>query len=93
MMNYYIAIILGPIFIIALNFLLREKVEPIFRRISYRIVDSCIHCIFYSYFLGELNLSSKLDSGWAFWTVLYFSIIGLIFFIPISIYLRWFKKK
>jgi hypothetical protein len=92
MTNYYLAITIGPIIIMALNFFLREKVVPIFKRIIYRGIDSCIHLIFYSYLLGELGLSSKFDSGWAFWSVIYFSVIGLIIFVPIGIYLRWFKK-
>jgi len=93
MLNYYLAITVGPLIILGLNFLLREKTSPIFKRIVYRSIDSCIHLIFYSYFLGELGLSSKFDSGWAFWTIFYFATIGLIIFVPIGIYLRWIKKK
>ena len=93
MLKHNLAITVGPLMIFGLNFLLREKIYPIFDRVVYRIIDSCIHLIFYSYLLGELGLSSTLDSGWAFWTIIYFAIFGLIIFVPIGIYIRWFKKS
>lgn len=93
MLNYYIAITLGPTIIVGLNFLLREQKYSTLHRVVYSGIDSCIHLIFYSFFLGELGLSSKFDSGWAFWTVLYFAIIGLVILVPTGIYLRWFKKS
>jgi hypothetical protein len=92
MLNYYLAITIGPILIFGINFFIREKLAPLFKRIIFRGIDSFIHLVFYSYFLGELGLASKFDTGWAFWSVLYFSTLGLIIFVPIGIYLRWFKK-
>lgn len=93
MTKYQLAITLGPIIIFLLNYYLRENIEPKIKKITYRGIDSCIHLIFYSYLLGELGLSSKFDSGWAFWTILFYALLGLIILIPIGIYLRWFKKN
>jgi hypothetical protein len=92
MLNYYLSITIGPIIIFVLNYYLREPIKPTFNRIIFRGIDTFIHLIFYSFLLGELGLTETFDTGWAFWTVLYFSIIGLSLFTIIGIYLKWFKK-
>lgn len=87
--SYLAAIIVGPLLIFMANFFIRDKFVPLRKRIVFRLIDTCIHCILYVFLLMEIDTKYHLNTGWAFWTILYFSLVGLIILIPIGLILKW----
>ena len=88
-MNYYIAVILVPILIILISYLVCvKKPNTLLEIVNIGIVVSILNII-YSFLLYFLYLKEIWDTGWACYTIWFFSIPILLVLVIIHLLYRW----
>lgn len=88
-MNYYIAAIVIPILIILISYFLRvNKPNSVYEFINFGIVVSLLNII-YSFLLYFFYLMEIWDTGWACYTVWFFSIPILVILVIIHLVYSW----
>lgn len=88
---FYIYTILLPVIILLLNYVLEGKPTTKRRIINY-FFKSLLWLIGYALLIYFLEMENYIDSGWAFYTLLFFITFAAIIIVPIRLF-YFFKKE
>jgi heme/copper-type cytochrome/quinol oxidase subunit 4 len=89
---FYFYTILLPLVILLLNYFVEGKPNTKRKIISY-FFKSFLFLIIYTLLIYFLEMENYIDSGWAFYTLLFFLIPFAIIIIPIRLYYYIKKEK